>query len=40
MFYCSRTTEIFSVRSAAEPGSVEGARQRSEEHTAVPFGDL
>src|SRR5215470_13246 len=29
MFYCSRTTEIFSVRSTAAPGSVERARQRN-----------
>jgi hypothetical protein len=40
MLYCNRTTEIFSVRSSAAPGSVERARQRSEEIAAVPYGDL
>jgi hypothetical protein len=40
MFYCTRTTEIFSVRSSAEPGSAERARQRSEASAAVPNDDL
>ena len=40
MFYCSRTTEIFSVRSSAVPCSVERARQRSKASAAVPIGDL
>jgi hypothetical protein len=40
MFYCTRTTGIFSVRSTAAPGSVERAQQRSEETAAVPYGDL
>jgi hypothetical protein len=32
MFYCNATSDIFLVRSAAEPGTVERARQRSEEN--------
>jgi hypothetical protein len=40
MFYCTRTTEIFSVRSSAAPVSVERARQRSEKIAALAFGDL
>jgi hypothetical protein len=40
MVYCTRTAEIFSVRSSAAPGSVERARQRSKMRAAVPIGDL
>jgi hypothetical protein len=39
MFYCSGTTEIFSVRSSAVPGSVERARQRSTASAAMANGD-
>jgi hypothetical protein len=36
----THTTEIFSVRSTAVPGSVERTRQRSEEIAAVSYGVL
>src|SRR5688572_23221677 len=40
MFYCTRTTETFSVRSSADLGSVERTRQRSEKSAALAPGGL
>jgi hypothetical protein len=40
MFYCTRTTEIFSVRSSAEPGSVERADSAVKKSLRCRKGDL